>query len=138
MYVLVPKSVGELWAEHRIIPGPAQSPNPPHSAARPGHSGRRQRLLREVSVPPAWAPPPTADTCFPDFSYFPFLWKILPCFLQPRGPMSPSREGRAARSPGPAVWKAAGVSGTQKTTAMNFFTRERGCPALAGPALLGW
>lgn len=29
----------ELRAEHRIIPGPAQSPNPPHPAARPGHSG---------------------------------------------------------------------------------------------------
>lgn len=51
MYVLAPKSVGELRAEHRIIPGPAQSPNPPHSAARPGHSGRRQRLLRGVCAP---------------------------------------------------------------------------------------
>lgn len=95
MYVLVPKSVGELRAEHRIIPGPAQSPNPPHSAARPGHSGRRQRLLREVSVPPAWAPPPTADTCFPDFSYFPFLWKILPCFLQPPRPNVPVQGGES-------------------------------------------
>lgn len=93
----------------------------------------RQRLLREVSVSPAWAPLPAISYLRPRLLLLPFLQKILCYLLQfppgrkhynPPGPAFLSTEGLVPRSPGPKVgagsWEQ-GLSGTQETKATNIF-----------------